>query len=259
MILSHLSTRDLTRALTVSKHWHNVILDPKSRDLRRILFLEPAEATEYLDVRNYFYPRHYKGKRDGYPAIVHEPSDGSKLIVEVHPVLLPHCGRYNTTRIYMRHVHLGDLRSVPPSTYLSQPPLEQINLNSSTGTLSTVQAAGGVTFGALLEDLATRVPDFRISSVGAVSMVVEDIEIARTAQAMDQLCAKKETMRPEVFRYNRSRIWQGRPAVHEAEYERLKILGIVGPTTTQAQQKLDGLLDSELRLSWNETVGLPAV
>lgn len=82
----------------------------------------------------------------------------------------------------------------------------------------------------------------------AISMAEEDVKIARTAEAMEQLYAEKEKMRPEVFQYNRSRVWEGRPAVSEAEFERLKILGIVGPTTTQ---ELDALLDSELRLSWN--------
>lgn len=80
-------------------------------------------------------------------------------------------------------------------------------------------------------------------------MAEEDVKIARTAQAMEQLYAEKETMPPEVFQYNRSRIWEGRSAVSEAEYERLKILGIVGPTTAE---ELDALLDSsELRLAWN--------
>lgn len=71
-----------------------------------------------------------------------------------------------------------------------------------------------------------------------------------------QLYAGKEAMRPEVFQYNKSRLWEGLPAVHEAEYERSKILGIVGPTTTE---ELDELLDSELRLAWNETVNQSAV
>ena len=44
---------------------------------------------------------------------------------------------------------------------------------------------------------------------------------------------------------------EGLPAVHEAERERSKILGIVGPITTE---ELDELLESELRLAWNETV-----
>jgi hypothetical protein len=79
-------------------------------------------------------------------------------------------------------------------------------------------------------------------------MVVEDVKIARTAQATEQLCAEKETMRPEVFRYNRSRVWQGRRAVSEAEFERMKVLGIVGLTMTK---ELDALLDSsEVRLAW---------
>ena len=63
-------------------------------------------------------------------------------------------------------------------------------------------------------------------------------------------------MRPEVFQYNKSRVWEGLPAVHEAEYERSKILGTLGPITTE---ELDELLDSELPFAWNETVDQSAV
>lgn len=251
MILSHLSTRGLTRALAVSKHWRDVILDPKFRELRRILFLEPAGATEYLEYRRTFRRRCDKGRRDGYPAIVHEANDESKLIVEVHPILLPHFDRNNTACVFMQYMDRDHIRSVPPSTYLSQPPLEKILLYDSIRTTLAIRVVGGVTFGALLETLATRYPRerFIISSIGWVATVVEDVKIARTAQAMERLYAEKETMQAEVFQYNRSRVWEGRPAVSEPEFERLKILGIVGPTTTQ---DLDELLDSsEVRLAWD--------
>ena len=113
--------------------------------------------------------------------------------------------------------------------------------------------SGGVTFAALLEELATQQPNpgekFYIMVSGAVSVAEEAVKTAHTAQAMEKLYAEKETMRPEVFQYNRSRVWEGRPAVHEAEYERLKILGIVGPTTTEELDEL--LVSSEIRLAWN--------
>ena len=44
--MSRLPTKDLTRALTVSKHWQKSILG--SVVLRRNLFLDPEPITEYL-------------------------------------------------------------------------------------------------------------------------------------------------------------------------------------------------------------------
>lgn len=252
MILSHLSTRDLTRALTVSKHWRDVMLDPKSKELRRILFLEPSEATEYLEYRTAFRRKYYMSICNSFPVIVHEPSKKSKLVVEVHPILLPYCDRDNTTRVSVWSMYRDYIRSVPPPTYLFQPPLDEVFLyDIPRGAPSIIRAEGGVTFGALLEELATWDPrkPFYISSIGVVATVVKHVQIARTAQAMEQLSAEKETMQPEVFQYSRSRVLEGRPAVFEAEFERLRILGIVGPTTTE---ELDELLDSsELRLTWD--------
>ena len=47
MVLSHLETRDLTHALSVSKYWHQTILG--TVELRRNLFLAPKEkADEFL-------------------------------------------------------------------------------------------------------------------------------------------------------------------------------------------------------------------
>lgn len=251
MILSNLSTRDLTRALTVSKHWGVVILDPKSKELRRILFLKPVQATEDLEYRRVIRRRDYKGKREGYPAIVREPVDGSRTMIEVHPSLLPYCRR-NTAWIDVPNMCRERIRSVPSSTYLFQPPLKAWVCWEPRGD-QIVRSAAVVTFGDLFEELAAEDPkdflSFSISRSGAVSMAEEDVKIARTAQAMEQLYAEKETMPPEVFQYNRSRIWEGRPAVSEAEFERLKILGIVGPTTTEELDEL--LVSSEIRLAWN--------
>jgi hypothetical protein len=54
MVWSALSTKDLTRCLTVSKHWRDMILHPKSKKLHRILFLEsvPPQTRAYLDFRH---------------------------------------------------------------------------------------------------------------------------------------------------------------------------------------------------------------
>ena len=92
MILSHLSTRDLTRSLVVSKHWHDTILNPKSKSLRRILFLEPAKARDHLEYTTKADSRYYedtdKHASPYKPILVREPNQNSRPIVEIHPLLL---------------------------------------------------------------------------------------------------------------------------------------------------------------------------
>jgi hypothetical protein len=67
-----------------------------------------------------------------------------------------------------------------------------------------------------------------------IPSVTKVIESARIAEAVRQLFADKEIMSPEVFEYNMVHVCEGRPAVHEAEFERLKVLGraALAPATT---------------------------
>jgi hypothetical protein len=186
MILTHLSTRDLARSLTVSKHWRDVILDPRSKELRRILFLEPSQAREYLLYSIDTDPKCYKdGSRKWQPTIVHEPSLGSKQIVEIHPALLPAHGFTLLEGMFSAALRCDQIRSVPHSTFLFQPPFEVI-IFAANGTLWSHRKTGGVTFDSRFEDLAMQKlkSTFRIVAMNRTVPAAEDVKIARTAQAV---------------------------------------------------------------------------
>jgi hypothetical protein len=73
-----LTTRDLTRTLSVPKQWKATVLS--STELQRKLFLLPSrEKKNYFQ---YYYP--------GPDTIVSQSSDSSKLIVEPHPIIASH-------------------------------------------------------------------------------------------------------------------------------------------------------------------------
>ena len=139
MVLSNLSTRDLIRSLTVSKYWRDMILHRKSKELRRILFLETAAPREYLKLLIW------------KPAIVREPDEHSIPIVEMHPILLSGCVLGAETYAFTS-VRRDDIRAVPPSTYLFRQPVEEIQFGKSMGG-NIVRSPGGVTFGTLQEEL----------------------------------------------------------------------------------------------------------
>ena len=158
MVLSHLSTKDLTRALTVSKHWQKSILGPVL--LRRNLFIEAAPKQEYLD-----YAKGEDGQR--VPSILHEPNKNSKTIVEPHPILPPHSEPGVNARISIEHLPCDVLCTVQPSAFLVQPPLEEVNviyyMTTDEGMIAgitsrDVKRTSGVTFGAILEELVSLRP-----------------------------------------------------------------------------------------------------
>ena len=148
MILSHLSTRDLTRSLSVSKHWNGTILD--SRELRRILFLEPAPAKEHLQHKPWYKVKQsrYPEKCRMQPVIIHEPSKTSKIVVEPHPVIASACDLKSRIRQDVRGLSLEELKTVSPSTLLFQPPLENISVHYG---VVEIPDPPGVTFGAIVE------------------------------------------------------------------------------------------------------------
>ncbi|GAB7323550.1 hypothetical protein MBLNU13_g07054t2 [Cladosporium sp. NU13] len=155
MILSSLQTKDLTRALTVSKRWQKSIFG--SIVLKRISFLEPAPEKEYL-----YFGSVPAAKGPGYVTIytlIHEPRERNIKIVELHPTLIPHSGSF--TELSWSYVDIGRkymscdlLRAVHPATFLSQTSLEDVELSYIRGlsrwTDVVFREAGGMTFGALL-------------------------------------------------------------------------------------------------------------
>jgi len=148
MVLSHLSTRDLTRSLSVSKQWHMTILS--SMELRRILFLEPVPVKEHLEHKPW-----YKAKRTRYrekcriqPVIINEPNERSKIIFEPRPVVAPACDLESKVRQGIRGLSLEELKAVSPSTLLFQPPLEDVSVHYGLVQIPDPQ---GVTFGAIVK------------------------------------------------------------------------------------------------------------
>jgi hypothetical protein len=150
--LSRLPTKDLTRALTVSKHWQKSILGPVV--LRRNLFLEPASKIEYLDW--------VKGKNGELIfRLVHEPETCSaSMVVEPHPGILSqwHGLSPDTSRISFHFESRASLGAVHPSTFLTQPPIESIDasylhLFPPQQACSELHCIGSITFGALLKEL----------------------------------------------------------------------------------------------------------
>lgn len=151
LILSRLSTKDLTRALTVSKHWQKSILG--SVVLRRNLFIEAAPKQEYLN-----YSQGQMG--EWAPSIAHEPNKNSKTIVELHPILLPHSNPRAKASIEIGSVSYEVLHTVQPSTLLFQPPLERIGMRCLTPRMKLVgdtelERTHGVTFGTVLEAMVS--------------------------------------------------------------------------------------------------------
>lgn len=225
MILSHLSIRDLTRCLTVSKHWRDMILDPRSKELRRILFLEPAQkAKHHLEYTN-ADPRYYQDNFSPLhqPTIVREPNQNSRPILEVHPILLPGSDLACKTFVRTGFTHLRLIQSVPPETYLFQPPLEEVGIicRSSRCRIKhscrrRLRCAGGVTFGALFERLDKRLKrgEVYIEAEKAVLMAAMSVKIARMAHVLK-----------ELYEHNALQVQRGLPAVPESEFERLRELG----------------------------------
>lgn len=151
MVLSHLQIKDLTRALTVSKRWQKSILG--SLVLRRILFLDPNPRREYLGDR-------FVVEQRKWVATIHrEPQRGRRLVVEPHPAILGFSNRnsrQNDSRAHTHFLSCDHLQTVPASTFLCQPPVNEATIwcrSSSMNHLfkSVLRCAGGLTFGSLLK------------------------------------------------------------------------------------------------------------
>lgn len=164
MTLSHLSTKDLTRCLTISKYWKDSILG--SLVLRRKLFLEPvpdkeweyleyADEEEDWDLTCLWIPPAYA------PSLVRAPTKRgcSLTIVEPHPIILPKINNVTPTYVESDHMPCDRLRTVPPETFLFQPPgFEELTVEYKWGhprykRLSYIESARGVTFGDILKSL----------------------------------------------------------------------------------------------------------
>lgn len=160
MVLSQLELRDLTRALSVSKYWHQTILG--TIELRQNLFLAPKEkADELLQWK--------QESLEWEPFIIYEPTSNSKPILKVHPVLLAN----PTTRTCLDTLRLhGWFQTVSPSTLLTQPPVTGVKIEQHAFEIPhkdahthkfVLERLEGVTFGDVVEGM--RVRQARESSV----------------------------------------------------------------------------------------------
>lgn len=152
MVLSYLEIKDLTRALSVSKHWHQTILG--TLELRHNLFLAPMKANEFIQWKPVGL--------ESLPFIVHEPSSTSKPIVKVHPLLFPDPALRACVDITKNH---NSLRTVSPSTLLTQPPVTEVKIvqqafipkyHPALKHNFVVKREQGVTFGDVVEEMRAR-------------------------------------------------------------------------------------------------------
>jgi hypothetical protein len=144
MILSHLTIKDLTRALSVSKRWQQVILG--TVELRQTLFLTPKHSVkEYLD-----YEQETDPEGRAVDTITRESSESSRscLIVETHPVLK--VAQSQTTHL-STHQPYAKLKTAPPSTFLTQPPIARFVI-CHRKIRYDVEREAGVTFGDVVSE-----------------------------------------------------------------------------------------------------------
>ncbi|TLD08169.1 hypothetical protein E2P81_ATG10480 [Venturia nashicola] len=145
-VLSYLPKRDLARAQRVSKHWSQTILN--FAELRRILWQEPTKTTRiYLAWEDPTTGR--------APFFTREASEDTRLIVEGHPALVTWmCGEEVEFTYFIKiALPLADeLKTVPASTLLFQPPLESITMNCRYSHWTQIlKRSGGLTFGDVVE------------------------------------------------------------------------------------------------------------
>ena len=153
MVLSQLEIRDLTRSISVSKGWQQIILG--TTELRQNLFLTPKEnPDEFL-----------QWKQDGLewePFIVYEPTSTSKPILKVHPLLV--ADPTKRTRLDALQPHSW-LQMVSPSTLLTQPPVTEVRIEQQAFSIAytdahrhlfTLGRGKGVTFGNVVEHMGVR-------------------------------------------------------------------------------------------------------
>jgi hypothetical protein len=143
MVLSHLPIQDLTRDLSVSKRWQQVILG--TDELRQTLFLAPKHTSkkEYLELIRFASP---DGR--GNNVIVNEPSRRNYLIVDLHPAL--QVANWANTHISTDEEY-GKLKKAPPSAFLTQPPIAHFVICHRKMRYN-VERESGVTFGDVLQE-----------------------------------------------------------------------------------------------------------
>ncbi|TLD08168.1 hypothetical protein E2P81_ATG10479 [Venturia nashicola] len=134
--------------LTVSKHWHEVILG--STELQRKLFLEPVQKREHLDSAFDESKSEHEESTKKQPTITQELSTSGKLIIELHPILMqvPHDIRGSLFYIHLRSLDV--LSIVPALTLLSQPPLKDLSIECCFHE-ERLSCTKGITFGELSE------------------------------------------------------------------------------------------------------------
>jgi hypothetical protein len=215
-IMRDLTTRDLTRTLSVSKQWNGAIAS--STELRRKLFLLPSREEKSYFQCNYPDP----------DTIVSQPSDSSKLIVEPHPIIAPYRRRGWSECVAIDWMKCYKLTMVPPATFLCQPPVEKVLIVHRRREV-WIQREEGLTFGAVVENLEAMDEDYKhqnprireamsdedkgilandpnygystlllvghrcsyltIDAMGVVSTASKEVEAARTTQAHAQFLA----------------------------------------------------------------------
>jgi hypothetical protein len=163
MMLSHLEIKDLTRAVSVSKHWQQTILG--TLELRHNLFLAPKDKPDEF----------IQWKRVGLemqPFIVHEPTSTSKPIVKVHPLLFPEPALRSCLDTTQNH---NSLKTVSPSTLLTQPPVTEVTIKQQAFIPTyhpvlqhnfVVKRQRGVTFGDVVEEMRARQAREPVSASG---------------------------------------------------------------------------------------------
>jgi hypothetical protein len=115
------------------------------------------------------------------------------------------------------------IESIPPSTYLFQPPVEEVKVICRPPKYRyrdlyevRIRRAGGVTFGAVLAKLKRRSKraEVYIEAEGVVLMAAWTVKAARMSHVIRQL-----------YQHSMLQVQKGLPAVPEAEFERLRELG----------------------------------
>jgi len=162
LILSRLPAKDLTRALTVSKHWQKSILG--SVVLRRNLFLDPDPLREYITSE-------WNSKDHCIDKITREPrtprGSFNYPIIELHPFLKTRPGDNGRplgetmATVCFHDMPCSSLQTVHSSTFLFQPPLKEViayhvdEFEEMTGPqrIFSINRTKGVTFGDLLDEM----------------------------------------------------------------------------------------------------------
>lgn len=235
MIFSDFSIQELSRVLGVSKYFRQRIL--KSIKPARTLFIKPVQPKEFCEMKTGTDPRFYLFASERLPVIVNKPSLHSQMIVQPHPILQSFNAEPATGLLIRRNV----LGTVPPDTLLSQPPLPVAFVRHGQSKTHT-RRPEWLTAGAVLEELdkinseydadAKKPPNERILNGpfynsrlgvdmrGAIRAESLNVAIARNAQMVKQLYARKDGMHVDVFDLNKRQLLQREHAVNEAGFRR---------------------------------------